>query len=209
MTEAKTKLLIEFNERRVAVLLSSVERVLEEERLASIPGQRGFVCGVVGLYGEPVAVADLKQVLGLDRTAAHQKKIIVLKDRERCIGLDIGDAKIRLLWEDGLEGQNIELLDWQRLFDDTASILCPEGAAKRILIADDSDFMRARLRNILSDAGFNIVGEAENGKDTLAKTALLKPDILILDLAMPVMDGLAVLAELERTGHSTRIVVCS
>ena len=61
----------------------------------------------------------------------------------------------------------------------------------RVLIADDSAFMRKVLSDLLgSQADFQVVGTAINGKDTVEKVKRLKPDLLTLDVLMPVMSGL-------------------
>src|SRR4051812_25607105 len=71
--------------------------------------------------------------------------------------------------------------------------------AHRILIADDSAFMRRMLASILSAAGFDVVGEARDGDEAVALCARLRPDAMTLDLAMPGLDGLAVLTALQGT----------
>jgi DNA-binding NarL/FixJ family response regulator len=62
--------------------------------------------------------------------------------------------------------------------------------AKRILIADDYPLVRQALRGLLEALGYCEVVEAENGEDAVTKTQELKPDLVVLDLAMPKMDGL-------------------
>jgi NarL family two-component system response regulator LiaR len=61
----------------------------------------------------------------------------------------------------------------------------------RILIADDSAVVRKSIRNLLeSNTGWEVCGEAANGQEALDHAMKLKPDIIVLDLVMPVMDGL-------------------
>lgn len=62
--------------------------------------------------------------------------------------------------------------------------------AKRILIADDYALVRRALRQVLQTAGNYEIVEAENGEDAVNKTRELKPDLVVLDLAMPKMDGM-------------------
>jgi len=59
----------------------------------------------------------------------------------------------------------------------------------RILIVDDSEIVRDTIRVLLTSAGFNVCGEAHNGLAAIEKAQELKPDLIVLDLAMPVMDG--------------------
>jgi two-component system chemotaxis response regulator CheB len=65
--------------------------------------------------------------------------------------------------------------------------------APRIVVADDSPFMRSVLGGALSAAGFDVVGTASDGDEALEKCRILRPDALTLDLAMPGLDGLGVL----------------
>jgi two-component system chemotaxis response regulator CheB len=73
-------------------------------------------------------------------------------------------------------------------------------APSRILVADDSTFMRRLLAQALRDAGFDVVGEAADGDEALALYRELRPDAMTLDLAMPGMDGIGVLRALTAAG---------
>jgi DNA-binding NarL/FixJ family response regulator len=59
-----------------------------------------------------------------------------------------------------------------------------------VLIADDQQLMRAGLRLIVEQAGLAVVGEAENGEVALHNARRLKPDVVLMDVRMPGMDGL-------------------
>jgi len=73
----------------------------------------------------------------------------------------------------------------------------PEAPNIRILIADDHRMFREGLRRLLqTEAGFEIVGEATDGEETLEMTSRLRPDVLLLDVAMPRLSGLEVLRQL-------------
>ncbi len=61
---------------------------------------------------------------------------------------------------------------------------------KRVLIVDDAMFMRKMLGDILRGAGHDVVGEAENGKDALKMYRDLQPDIVTMDITMPVCNGI-------------------
>jgi YesN/AraC family two-component response regulator len=83
------------------------------------------------------------------------------------------------------------------------------GAALRILIADDAADIRLLLRMYLSDSRLEVVGEATNGAEAVELAAAEKPDAVILDLAMPVMDGLEAIPLIRERSPATKIVVLS
>ena len=74
----------------------------------------------------------------------------------------------------------------------------------RILIVDDSESVRKHLKTFLqtADATFVVCGEAGDGREAVAKVDELKPDVIILDLAMPVMDGVTAAQEISKRGHT-------
>ena len=61
--------------------------------------------------------------------------------------------------------------------------------AKNILIVDDAAFMRMMIKDILTKNGYNVVGEAENGLKAVEKYTELKPDLVLMDIQMPKLDG--------------------
>lgn len=80
----------------------------------------------------------------------------------------------------------------------------------RILIVDDSAVMRSLLRAVVSsDAGLEVAGTATDGQTALNSLALHQPDLILLDVEMPVMDGLVTLKELRRRGHKMPVIMCS
>jgi two-component system chemotaxis response regulator CheB len=79
----------------------------------------------------------------------------------------------------------------------------------RVVIADDSGFMRRLLRQALEHAGFDVVGDAANGDEALALCRLHRPDVLTLDLAMPGRDGIGVLVAMRTMELPTIVVVVS
>jgi len=80
----------------------------------------------------------------------------------------------------------------------------------RVLLADDHELVRAGVRKVLENsAGFEVVGEASRGDETLAKLAELEPDVLLLDLNMPGGDGFEVLRSARDTAGGARILVLS
>jgi two-component system chemotaxis response regulator CheB len=80
----------------------------------------------------------------------------------------------------------------------------------RILIVDDSAVMRSLLRSVISsDPGLEAAGTAADGASALASLAQLQPDLVLLDVEMPVMDGLVTLRELRRRGNKMPVIMCS
>ncbi|MDF2447361.1 MAG: DNA-binding response regulator [Moraxellaceae bacterium] len=80
----------------------------------------------------------------------------------------------------------------------------------RVLICDDEALARERLARFLRDMeGYEVVGEAENGEDALRQVTHLHPDIVLLDLRMPVMDGLACAEELARLPDPPAVIFCT
>ena len=77
----------------------------------------------------------------------------------------------------------------------------------RILLADDNPKLRSRLSRMLTSAhdGWVICAEAENGKQAVSKSIELRPDVIILDLSMPVMDGLEAAREIANAFNSVPI----
>jgi two-component system chemotaxis response regulator CheY len=83
------------------------------------------------------------------------------------------------------------------------------GGAARIVVVDDAPFMRRRLRDVLEGAGYEVVAEAENGAQALERYAEHRPDLVTMDLVMPVMTGMEALAGLRAQDPAARVVVCS
>jgi len=81
--------------------------------------------------------------------------------------------------------------------------------AHRVLIADDAAFMREMLRDILTDGGYEIVGEAADGNEAVAAFAKHLPDLLTLDIVMPRKSGLEALREITAAHPGACVVMCS
>ena len=78
----------------------------------------------------------------------------------------------------------------------------------RILIVDDHTLLRAGLRALLlQDVGFEVVGEAENGRDAIRAVGQLTPDLVLMDLTMPGMNGIEAITEIKRRYPEVRVLV--
>ncbi|MBL8048753.1 MAG: response regulator [Chthonomonas sp.] len=81
--------------------------------------------------------------------------------------------------------------------------------AKRILITDDALFMRVTLKNILTGAGYEVVGEAANGVESVELFKKLKPDLVTMDITMPELDGIGALKAIKGIDPDARVVMCT
>lgn len=80
----------------------------------------------------------------------------------------------------------------------------------RVVIADDHAIMRVGIRNILSrSSDIHVIGEASNGAEAITQVNQLAPDVLILDMEMPVMDGVEVARRLHASNSPVRVLVLS
>ena len=81
--------------------------------------------------------------------------------------------------------------------------------AKNILIVDDAAFMRMMIKDILTKNGYNVVGEAENGAKALEKYNELKPDLVLMDITMPEVDGIKALKNIKAADPAATVIMCS
>lgn len=79
----------------------------------------------------------------------------------------------------------------------------------KVLIVDDAAFIRLQLKQLLQSNGFEVVGEAENGKVALNKIKELRPDIVTLDVTMPEMDGLECVMEMKKLDYMPTVIMIS
>ncbi|MCX7841519.1 MAG: response regulator [Clostridia bacterium] len=80
---------------------------------------------------------------------------------------------------------------------------------KRILIVDDAAFMRMMIKDILGKNGYEVVGEAENGARAIEKYKELIPDLVVMDITMPEVDGIQAVKEIKKVNADAKIIMCS
>ena len=78
-----------------------------------------------------------------------------------------------------------------------------------VLICDDAIFMRTMVRDILTQAGFEVVGEAETGVQAVEKYQQLHPDLVTMDIVMPDMGGIDAVRQICKADPNARILMCS
>jgi len=81
--------------------------------------------------------------------------------------------------------------------------------AKKVLICDDAAFMRMMIKDILSKNGYEIAGEAENGVKAVEKYNETKPDLVLMDITMPEMDGIQALKAIRELDGNACVIMCS
>jgi len=78
---------------------------------------------------------------------------------------------------------------------------------KKILIVEDSPLMRFQLTEILEEAGYEVVGEAEDGREGIEKYSELEPDLVTMDILMPGVDGLGALTAIKKRDPDAQVVM--
>jgi two-component system chemotaxis response regulator CheY len=78
-----------------------------------------------------------------------------------------------------------------------------------IMIVDDAAFLRAMLKEILIRGGHEVITEAGNGEEAVDKYKLYRPDLVTMDITMPVMEGVEALKQIRKMNPDARVVMCS
>lgn len=79
----------------------------------------------------------------------------------------------------------------------------------RVLVVDDAKFMRVTLKNLLEEAGHEVIGEAANGVEAVEKYQELSPDVVTMDITMPEMDGIEAIKRILGEDPQAKIIVVS
>lgn len=81
--------------------------------------------------------------------------------------------------------------------------------ATTVLIVDDAMFMRTVLKKMLTDEGYEVVGEASNGDEAIKFAKELQPNIVTLDITMPDRDGISAIEDILKGSPNSKIIMCS
>lgn len=79
----------------------------------------------------------------------------------------------------------------------------------KIMVVDDANFMRMMLKDILQGGGFNTVIEAKSGGEAIIFTKVERPEVVILDVTMPDMDGIEALKKIKNFDPNIKVIMCS
>ena len=79
----------------------------------------------------------------------------------------------------------------------------------KIMICDDAAFMRMMIKDILTKNGYEIAAEAENGAVAVEKYPEVKPDLVLMDITMPDMDGIQALKKIKEIDGGANVIMCS
>lgn len=89
----------------------------------------------------------------------------------------------------------------------SSSVLNAVERPVRVLVVDDHEIVRQGLKSVLNREGFEIVGEASDGRQAVAQALELQPDLIVMDIGMPVMTGIEASAEIRKAVPSTRLIL--
>jgi two-component system, chemotaxis family, chemotaxis protein CheY len=81
--------------------------------------------------------------------------------------------------------------------------------AVNVLIVDDLPFIKIVLRDIIEKAGFRVVGEASSGEQAISLYQDTRPDVVLMDITMPGMDGLTAMKKIYEIDPRARVIICS
>lgn len=84
-----------------------------------------------------------------------------------------------------------------------------EGSMTRVLIVDDAKFMRDKIREILETEDLQVAGEAENGEEAVLLYQELQPDLVIMDITMPVKNGIEALKDMIQLNPKVKVIMCT
>jgi len=219
-------LAFKLSEKYYGIDTARVYGVIEADDIFFLPGRSGFVKGVISLRGQLVTVLDSAVLSGNPCGRGKRRaKIVVIKIEEQLLGIDIRGAEVFFVWgkksgvhadkedmpDNGPHGPSLteQIVDvpCESILTLARKILAP--GRRKVLIADDMSFFRSAIKEALTSGGFEVVAEACNGQEAIELTKKLQPEIVILDMVMPVKNGLEAAEVIMALPHSPRVVICS
>lgn len=222
------KLLIEFPEFYVAIDSLDIEAVTDNKTVATIPDNDNFIDGVIVHRGETFALANITKLIKLDSLRDRLNKIIILKNKNKQLALSAGNYPISFNSADITEelkdtteteeffsqrgtinNKDVRELDWKNVYDRTQVLLTPKKDIVRVLLVDDEQFFKDTIKDILKNSKYTIVGEASNGEEGVKLATELKPDLIIMDIMMPIKNGIEATMEITNLELSAQVVMCS
>lgn len=232
MTSRGDKLLIEFPQMYVAIDSTDIEAITDNKTVATIPDNDSFIDGVIVHRGETFALANISTFLEAEEGKNKHSKIIILKNENKQIALSVGDYPISFAALDSIDekkdkeeiesaseefffslgkfkNKTVKGLDWISIYNKSRILLAPRKNNFRVLLVDDEPFFRNTIKNILSGTRYKVVGEAENGEEGIKLAIELKPDLVIMDIMMPVKNGIKATAEITELELPMQVIMCS
>jgi len=79
----------------------------------------------------------------------------------------------------------------------------------KVMIVDDAAFLRAMLKEMLAQGGHDVIAEASNGEEAIEKYKLYRPDLVTMDITMPIMDGTDALVKIREIDPQAKVIMCS
>lgn len=151
--------------------------------------QAALIARIIELKQYGFSLGEIKEILANGETppiGAYQARYMALLREKRRLDEVIGNLSSKILqMQEGLIMQ------------------------KNILLVDDATFMRMMWRDILGREGYEIVGDASDGNAAVELHGRLKPDLLLMDIVMPNMDGICALQEIRKQSGDVKAVMCS
>lgn len=220
------QLIFRLNKKFYGIDTARIYGVIEAGDIHFLPGGRGFVKGVISLRGRTVAVVDGSVLSGtVEKGGSSPGKIIVIKENNLYLGIDISAAEIKFNWSKNKSpldtnkkdppspaltippGEPVEEIPCETIFRLAEKILAP--GRRKVLIADDMEYYRSALREILTAGGFHIMAEACNGREAVELAKKHNPEIIILDIVMPEKNGIDAAREIKALPFAPKIIICS
>ena len=228
MINTGDKLLIELPQIYISIDSSDIEAITDSKKSSAIPTHDSFIEGVISHRGETFALISLVKLLNIEAPQNLQNKIVIVKNDNKQIALSVPDYPMTFITIDALEeieksqdeekllisisrvnNKVVKELDWVSAYNQSILLLAPKKQTFRVLLVDDEQFFKDTIKDILKDSRFTVIAEATNGEEGVKLSAELKPDIIIMDIMMPIKNGIVATAEITALELPAQVVMCS